>query len=177
MTTGGKISRLNLVLILLILLSFGGLTYLSLRPTPQAPAFENLPQNPQTPTVPLIVSGHQLLVEIRRTSPEKALGLSGRESLPQNTGMLFVFDPPEKTGFWMKDMLFDLDIVWIKAGRIIQIDTGVKAPQNQRQTPQSVFPPEPIDYVLELNSGAALELGLKVGDPVELPSLTPDTPQ
>src|SRR4051812_34888171 len=50
---------------------------------------------------------------VAKSETERQKGLSGRKSLSQNQGMIFIFDHPDKYGFWMKDMLFPIDIIYI----------------------------------------------------------------
>ena len=59
------------------------------------------------------IVGKTLQVDLALTDEEKARGLSGRESLDEDEGMLFVFDVPGNYGFWMKDMNFAIDIIWL----------------------------------------------------------------
>src|SRR3989344_4406691 len=63
---------------------------------------------------PLIRIGDQTIaVEIADSEEERNLGLSGRESMPSGSRLLFIFNLSGKYGFWMKDMYFPIDIVWI----------------------------------------------------------------
>ena len=59
------------------------------------------------------IGGQKLKVDLALTMAEQAQGLSGRENLLPDTGMLFVFDVPGKVPFWMKDMNFPIDMIWI----------------------------------------------------------------
>jgi len=99
-------------------------------------------------------------------------GLGGRESLPDDRGMLFVFPEPGRHGFWMKDMLIPIDIIWISAeGRVVDIqaaqpEPGVPDPQLKRYSPNGEA-----KYVLEVRAGLAAEKNVQVGDEaqIELP--------
>ncbi len=109
-------------------------------------------------------------VELAESSEERIKGLSGRASLDAGTGMLFVFEKAERLRFWMREMEFSLDIIWISAGcQVVDISENVPAPEPG--TPLADLPrysPDaPAKYVLEINSGEAAALGLGVGDPVE----------
>lgn len=120
-----------------------------------------------TATLPTgsVTFGHQVFsVEIAATDAEKAQGLSDRASLATNAGMLFIFDPASQPDFWMKDMRFALDFVWIANGRVAGINRNVPAPQPGTATLNlpTYAAPEPVDYVLEINAGAAATL--RVGD-------------
>ncbi len=113
-------------------------------------------------------------VEVAQTEMQRKKGLSDRKSLPKNEGMFFVFaqknvQPP----FWMKDMNFAIDIIWIDDEKIVQIHKNVQPPA--KDTPNSELtlyaPNQPIDYVLEVNAGFTEENNIKVGDTIDLPNL------
>ena len=67
----------------------------------------------------ILVNGVALDVEIADTRERQIQGLSGRESLGENSGMLFVYEEPGLPGIWMKDMNFPIDIVWITSEKRI----------------------------------------------------------
>ena len=106
------------------------------------------------------VHGQTLKVEVERSDRAKAKGLGERSKLVDGRGMLFLFDSPSTYEFWMKDMRFAIDIVWIANGVIVDISRGV-LPPGAGETPVSVQPHVPVDTVLEVQSGAAAnwELG------------------
>ena len=100
-------------------------------------------------------------------------GLSGRPELTDEQGMLFDFDSKETTpSFWMKDMKFNLDFVWINNNKIVGITPDVLAPiENSKLKIENLptyFPPSPVTWVLEINSGWAKKNHLQVGDDVKL---------
>jgi len=102
-------------------------------------------------------------MEIAQTSQERAKGLQGRKYFSRDKGMLFVFPKSKKHSFWMKDTYIALDIVWIdRDKRIVTIMPGI-LPCETEKCP--VYKPDKEAlYVLEVNSGVAIELGLKVGN-------------
>jgi uncharacterized protein len=113
--------------------------------------------------------GHRFEVEIADTIPTRARGLSYRESLPEDAGMLFIFSSSSKYGFWMKDMKFPIDIIWLKG------DTVVGIAKNAQPEPEKTvygltkhFPPEEIDRVLEINAGLSDKYGIVPGDKATL---------
>src|SRR4030042_2564613 len=59
------------------------------------------------------INGQKIFVEIADTPEKRSQGLSGRDNLSQNQGMLFIFNQPAIPSFWMKDMNFPLDFIWI----------------------------------------------------------------
>ncbi|MFZ1654585.1 MAG: DUF192 domain-containing protein [Candidatus Moraniibacteriota bacterium] len=103
------------------------------------------------------VRGHLWRLEIANTDALRTLGLGERDSLADETGMLFLFDRPDYYGFWMHGMRFPLDMVFLSRGQIVFIERGI-----QPGDPKIVMPPTPVDQVLELNAGEAA--GLEVGD-------------
>ena len=117
------------------------------------------------------VGNNTLNIEIADTQASRLQGLSDREKLDQNSGMLFVFDKTDEIrGFWMKDMNFPLDFIWINDDKIIQIDKNVPAPAPDTPDSQlTIYQSHlPVDYVLEVNAGFADQNNLKVGDSVEI---------
>lgn len=119
--------------------------------------------NISTPPRYIIVGGRALKVEIADNSHSQILGLSGRPGLAENTGMLFVFENSTFHSFWMKDMLFSLDIIWITdEGKIVGIEESV----SPDTFPESFYSPEPVRYVLEVEGGWAVNNSVKIGDNV-----------
>ena len=102
-------------------------------------------------------------VLIADTSKKRALGLSGREELVSGKGMLFIFEKPGDYPFWMKDMNFAIDILWINENReIIHILENIE-PDTY---PESFSSPEKSLFVLEFPIGTVKEVGIKLGDKV-----------
>jgi uncharacterized membrane protein (UPF0127 family) len=108
----------------------------------------------------LNINDRHYSLQVVSTEAERAKGLGGRESMSADQGMLFVFDRPEAACFWMKDMRFSLDIMWLDAGkRVIHVARDV-SPQTY---PKSFCPPTPAKYVIELNAGEAAKSGITTG--------------
>lgn len=101
------------------------------------------------PTV-AIGGGQSWELDIAATQEARALGLGERESYPPGRGMLFLFPTANQHGFWMKGMRFPLDIIFLRAGRIVFIERSFQ-PTDTR----IVAPPVPVDQVLEVNAGEA----------------------
>jgi uncharacterized membrane protein (UPF0127 family) len=101
-------------------------------------------------------------------SPEEITqGLSSRESLAKDRGMLFLFPQPGNYPFWMKEMKFNLDFVFIKDQTVVDLVENVPFPQ-PGESPQTVIAKEEFDKVLEVNQGKVEEIGIKVGSQVEM---------
>src|SRR3989338_5410577 len=106
-------------------------------------------RNPITPyTAPLLVGNNKIFVQVVKTPEELTKGLSGREKLTDDQGMLFIFDRPGNYGFWMKEIKFDLDLIWIKENKIIGITPNVPHPQSADEKLPLYRPPSLIDTVL-----------------------------
>lgn len=108
------------------------------------------------------IADQMMVVELALDSSSQAKGLMFRESMPENSGMLFMFSETQPLSFWMKNTLIPLDIIYLtEAGEVVHIVTA--EPCKVRNCPS--YPSiEPAKYVLELNAGRATELGLKEGD-------------
>lgn len=111
------------------------------------------------------VGGALISAEIAETPEKRALGLSGRKTLGKNEGMLFVFDEPGIYSFWMKDMLFPIDIIWLDEGfRVVAIAENA-APSS---FPNLFTPSSPAQYVLEVPSGFVRQHTTRVGEYVHI---------
>lgn len=114
-----------------------------------------------------IIGTTTIATEVADTNAERSLGLSGRPSLAEGSGLLFVFDVPGTWGFWMKDMQFSIDILFIENGTVVTLYEHV-SPQTYRQDPPLVFKPKvPATYVLEVPAGFAAGRGITEGARVE----------
>lgn len=127
---------------------------------------EAVVENPQTSLVPLTVGDQEIQVEIRDDELERELGFSGRKTLGDNEGMLFVFEQPLQPTFWMKDMQFSLDVLWIREGKVVEIEENVPHPTEADPVIATMIPQNPVDMVLEVPSGWVAETGVQVGDSV-----------
>jgi uncharacterized membrane protein (UPF0127 family) len=110
------------------------------------------------------MKGKTFSVEISDTEKLRTLGLSGHVPLKDDEGMLFIFPKPDKYGFWMKDMQFPIDIIWIDENfMIISIEKSVLP----TSYPKVFYPTKLAPYVLELSEGEAQKLDLKPGENVK----------
>ena len=111
------------------------------------------------------LKGETVSVRIADTAATREQGLSGRMKLGANEGMLFIFPTDGIYAFWMKDMLFSIDIVWISKERSVVSIAHNVAPNTY---PNSFTPDAASRYVLELPAGWATSHNLVNGDKVEL---------
>jgi uncharacterized membrane protein (UPF0127 family) len=114
------------------------------------------------------IAGKILKVDLALTPEAQEQGLSGREKLKEDEGMLFVFNYTEQYPFWMKDMNFAIDIIWI--GEDLRV-VYIKKNATPESYPETFLPDQNAKYVLEVLSQFSEKNNLKVGDRVEfLPS-------
>ena len=113
----------------------------------------------------LKIGSAQITAEVAQTPESIIQGLSERKSLEENSGMYFVLGEKKIATFWMKDMLFSLDIIWIDNGKIVGINENVSVPTND------IIPTytstQPVTHVLEVNAGFASKHNIEVGSTVE----------
>ena len=105
-------------------------------------------------------SGVVLSLDVADTYRERVLGLSGRESLAEGTGLLFVFDRPGMQGIWMKDMKFPIDVIWLDAEHHI---VGLKENAQPQSYPEVFYPESDALYVVEVNTGFISQNALQMG--------------
>lgn len=110
-------------------------------------------------TAQVVIRGKTFNVELARTKAEQTKGLSGRESLDIDAGMLFIFPSSDIYSFWMKDTKIPLDIIWIDDYKIVEMATLNLPVDNNipNYTPQSKA-----QYVLELNANSEFNVGDEV---------------
>ncbi len=110
------------------------------------------------------INGVSIDIEVADTDNERIQGLSGREGLGENEGLLFIFEEEGNHGIWMKDMNFAIDIAWFnKDKKIIYIEKNV-TPESY---PKVFYPPSLSLYVLETNSGFFESRQITIGDVLE----------
>jgi len=119
------------------------------------------------------INENKLYIELADTPNELAKGLSGKEGLNENEGMLFVFEEDSRPSFWMNDMSFSIDIIWINDGKITQVHQNVPFPNtNSDDSSFPLYKPlGNIDYVLEVNAGYFKKHNIAIGDEVDLGSI------
>lgn len=114
------------------------------------------------------LGGEMIELEVTQTPQQQALGLMfrDRDSLPDNRGMLFSFDPAREVNFWMLNVKVPLDMVFLHEGEVVSVLTEVPI---CAETPCPTYGPDTlVDGVIELRGGRAQELGIAVGDRVEI---------
>jgi len=106
----------------------------------------------------------RLRVRLAQDEASRATGLMFGKPLAYHEGMLFIFERPERYGFWMKNVSFPIDIIWINQDKTV-VDIKDNAPPCQGSC-QTYFPAAAALYVLEVSAGFARKEGLHIGDTV-----------
>ncbi len=114
------------------------------------------------------IRGHAFSVETVRSTHDQEIGLSGRDSLPSTHGMLFLFSSPSDLRFWMKNMKFPLDIIFINGNTINTIRQNLAPVSSSEQNPPIYMPVKVSDKVLEINANLSQKYGFQVGDNVSI---------
>lgn len=115
------------------------------------------------------INNQLIVAEVVSEAKEREQGLSGRESIGINEGMLFLFEEPGLYGFWMKGMRFPIDIIWIAGTEIVGVEENVEPEPGAKEGQLEIYyPPEPVNKVLELKAGRAGILRAKAGNEVKI---------
>lgn len=114
----------------------------------------------------IMVKNNKIFVAIADNPITRERGLSEVSRLEENQGMLFLFNEPGIYNFWMKDMKFDIDLIWIHNNKIVEITENVPAPDNPENL-KVYFPSKIINSVLEVNAGWAQRNKIEVGDEIQ----------
>ncbi len=161
-------AKINLSILLLILLS----SCSSLSSSGKATA-DVAVERERGQTLPIsaiaTITGETIQLEVAQTPEQQGIGLMFRESLADDRGMLFPFPEERVARFWMKNVPISLDMIFLNGDRVVDIASNVPPCQSE---PCPVYGPEAlVDGVIELRGGRAQELGIGVGDRIEIEPL------
>lgn len=109
------------------------------------------------------INGQDLAVEIAEKPAAQQRGLSGRDSLGADSGMLFVYKDKAIRYFWMPNMRFPLDVLWIADGQVVGLQENIP-PLTGAGEITRFQSNVPADAVLEVNVGWIKRFGVKPGD-------------
>ena len=110
---------------------------------------------------------HSFNIEIASTNGERALGLMYRGELPNNAGMLFLYDAPQPITMWMRNTILSLDMIFIGTdGKVHRIES-----RTEPFSTDIISSDGTVQGVLEVNAGTAAKIGLKTGDEVAFSGL------
>jgi uncharacterized protein len=138
-------------ILLLMLIFLAGAFFLRMSETKVLP--ENITH--------VTLAGQKIKVDLAISPEAQIKGLSGRDGLAEGEGMLFIFNDTGAHFFWMKDMKFAIDILWLnEETKVVHIKESV-TPESY---PETFGSDEPAKYVLELPAGFTAKYGIKEGD-------------
>ncbi|MBM4382699.1 MAG: DUF192 domain-containing protein [Deltaproteobacteria bacterium] len=110
----------------------------------------------------------RVAVDVVETPALRERGLSGRADLGEHEGMLFLFPTQKIQSFWMKEMNFAIDILWVRDGQIVGMSENLPPPPRMLMVLPRYASPVPCDIVLEVRAGQAKRWGLAIGDSVRI---------
>jgi uncharacterized membrane protein (UPF0127 family) len=119
---------------------------------------------PKTPVAE--INGHVFSLYLAQTSQEQSIGLAKYKSIGQNQGMIFLFDKSDYYSFWMKDMKFPIDIIFISGNKVV--DVFDKVPVSPNENLPVYTTKTKADKVLEINAGLAKKYEIKIGNIVNI---------
>jgi len=139
--------------------------------TPVSTSSVKAVHNTPKPKITVRVGDQVIYADVADTETSRAVGLSDHSSLPADEGMLFVFDGNNNFPlvFWMKGVIFPIDILWIDDGAIVQVDKNVLPEEpGTSENDMALYPAhQEVDYVLEVNAGFSDTYNVVPGTPVE----------
>ena len=162
--------KTNLIWSLFVILVFSISVFFFIRNTTTDFSQENseTPQITQkAPSIEFVkIGGQNIKVDVALTPKEHSNGLSGRPSLRSDEGLLFIFDTPGKYSFWMRDMNFAIDMIWIGEDMGVVYIKKNATPESYPDAYQPGENAKNAKYVLEVVSGFSDKNNLKIGDQV-----------
>ncbi len=118
------------------------------------------------------INDQRFQLEVARTPLQQRIGLMFRAEMAADRGMLFPYDPPSRpVSFWMYNTLIPLDIIFLYQGEVVHIAANVPGCPELPCPAYGPAPDQLVDQVVELNGGTAAQLGLAVGDEIEVREL------
>jgi uncharacterized membrane protein (UPF0127 family) len=117
--------------------------------------------NNYKPSDNLLLGSHKYSLIIAKTPASQEKGLGDRNSLPQNQGMLFAYQGQALYCFWMKDMRFSLDMIWVNSDKKV---VYIKQDVSPNSYPKAFCSPNLAEYVIELNAGQVQAAGIYTGE-------------
>lgn len=109
-------------------------------------------------------------VDVARSDKDLSKGLSGRSSIEDDEAMLFLFGNRQARTFWMKDMEFNIDLLWIDGNDIVGYEKNMQAPTKDTSNSdlEQYYSDREIDKVIEMNAGLIDRLGIEIGDKIKI---------
>lgn len=117
------------------------------------------------------LNDHKFSLTVAKEPKDIEVGLSKQTNLAQDAGMLFLFSASDYYPFWMRDMKFPLDIIFIKNDKVVTVFQDVQPPKSQNENIPVYKPSAPSNRVLEINAGLSKKYNIKEGDSVQFKNL------
>ena len=122
-------------------------------------------KNTFTKEVKITIKDYNYYLETASTDKKREIGLSNRQSLCSNCGMIFVFKREGIYPFWMKNTFIPLDMIWLnKKNKVVKIATVLETNSEKKYANKIKA-----KYVIELNANEVFKRDLKIGDVIQLP--------
>lgn len=122
-------------------------------------------------TTKVLVNDQAFRVVVAKSEKEKQIGLSKTGGINENQGMLFVFDTSDYHSFWMKEMKFPIDIIYINGDKVTTVIENAKPPTDASENLDIYQPENKSDKVLEINAGLAKKYNIKKGTIIKIENL------
>ena len=113
------------------------------------------------------IGEHKFAIEVVRDAKAQQIGLIKYNGIKDDQGMLFLFTQPGRYGFWMRNMKFPIDIIFINGEKVVSLVENVKPVNQNEPNPPIYSPSAPADKVLEINAGLVKKYSIKQGDTVK----------
>jgi uncharacterized membrane protein (UPF0127 family) len=115
--------------------------------------------------IPLYIGSEKFTVEIADTVEKQVKGMMFRKNVPDDFGMLFIYNVEDYHGYWMKNCLVHLDIIYLNKGKQV-VDIYINVPPCKEEPCKTYVTRVPAQYVLELRGNRSKEIKLKIGDSI-----------
>lgn len=119
----------------------------------------------------VLLNGQTFKVDVAKTDSQLQVGLSNRKQIGENQGMLFLFETPSYYSFWMKEMKFPIDIIYINGDKVTTVIENAKPPSSSSEQLIIYEPQDKSDKVLEINAGLARKYNIKKDTIVKIENL------
>jgi uncharacterized protein len=125
---------------------------------------------PKSQTELSIANKVKIAIEVANTDEELQQGYSNHQPISDKEGMLFIMPTIALHTFWMKDMLFDLDFIYIQNNKVVDLVKNIPSPANNQGEIAYVNPKVAVNQVLEVKSGFIDQYKIEIGDWISLKS-------
>jgi uncharacterized membrane protein (UPF0127 family) len=118
-----------------------------------------------------LINGNEIKLTVADDEKSRMIGLSNKRSLNKDSGMLFVFEEKGSYGFWMKNMKFPIDIIYIDENTVVDIKKNVQPADKNVSNPEVYTPKAPANRILEVVAGASDTLKITEGSEITFENL------